>query len=75
MTLGHTVDFLRARARRLRDIAGTARTAISDPLRKQADEAEARADDLERIAPRSSPKGNGVTEKIATPLPTEECDI
>jgi hypothetical protein len=42
----------------LREIAGTARIAISDPLRRQADEAEARADELERIAPRSSPKRN-----------------
>jgi hypothetical protein len=32
----------------LRGIAGTARTAISDPLRRLADEMEARADELER---------------------------
>jgi hypothetical protein len=42
------VQFLRARAERLRGIAGTARTAISDPLRRLADEMEARADALER---------------------------
>jgi len=41
------VQFLRARAERLRGIAGTARTAISDPLRRLADEMEARADELE----------------------------
>jgi hypothetical protein len=32
----------------LRDIAGTARTAITVPLRVLADEMEARADELER---------------------------
>jgi hypothetical protein len=32
----------------LRGIAGTARTAISDPLCRLADEMEARADELER---------------------------
>ena len=48
MALGQTVEFLRARAGRLRGIAGTARTAISDPLRRLADEMEARADELER---------------------------
>ena len=42
------VQFLRARARRLREIAGTARTALSDPLRIMVDEMEARADELER---------------------------
>lgn len=42
------VQFLRARARRLREIAGTARTALSDPLRVIGDELEARADVLER---------------------------
>jgi hypothetical protein len=38
----------RARARRLREIAGTARTALSDQLWTLADELEARADELER---------------------------
>jgi hypothetical protein len=32
----------------LREIAGTARTALSDPLRMMVDEMEARADELER---------------------------
>jgi hypothetical protein len=41
-------EFLRARAGRLRGIAGTARTAISDPLRVLADEMEARAVELEK---------------------------
>ena len=41
-------EFLRARAGRLRGIAGTARTAISDPLRVLADEMEARAEELEK---------------------------
>lgn len=42
------VQFLRARAGRLRGIAGAAPTAISDRLRRMADEFEARADELER---------------------------
>ena len=42
------VEFLRARARRLREIAGTARTALSDPLRIIVGEMEARADELEK---------------------------
>jgi hypothetical protein len=41
-------EFLRARAGRLRGIAGTARTGISDPLRVLADEMEARAVELEK---------------------------
>jgi hypothetical protein len=47
------VQCLRARATRLREIARTARTALSDPLRMMVDEMEARADELEKAcAPR-----------------------
>jgi hypothetical protein len=41
----------------LREIAGTARTAISDPLRGLADEMEARADELERAYAPSADSG------------------
>jgi hypothetical protein len=41
----------------LREIAGTARTAISDPLRMLADELEARADELERTYAPSDDRG------------------
>jgi hypothetical protein len=50
-------DFLRARAGRLRGIAGTARTAISDPLRVLADEMEARAEELEKADTPSDDNG------------------
>jgi hypothetical protein len=40
----------------LREIAGTARTAISDPLGMLAEELEAQADELERAYP---PSGDG----------------
>ena len=48
MARSQEVQFLRARASRLREIAGTARTALSDPLRMMVNELEARADELER---------------------------
>jgi hypothetical protein len=50
-------EFLRARAARLRGIAGTARTAISDPLRVLADEMEARAVELEKAYTPSDDNG------------------
>src|SRR5258707_12983742 len=50
-------EFLRARAGRLRGIAGTARTAISDPLRVLADEMEARAEQLEKADTPSDDNG------------------
>ena len=50
-------EFLRARAGRLRGIAGTARTAISDPLRVLADEMEARAVELEKAYTPSDDNG------------------
>jgi hypothetical protein len=50
-------EFLRARANRLRGIAGTARTAISDPLRVLADEMEARAVELEKAYTPSDDNG------------------
>jgi hypothetical protein len=57
VALGQTIEFMRARARRLRDIAGTARTAISDPLRMLADDLETRADELERAYTPSDDSG------------------
>jgi hypothetical protein len=41
----------------LREIAGTARTPISDPLRRLAAEMEARADELARLYARSDDCG------------------
>ena len=52
------VQFLRARANRLRGIAGTAPTAISDRLRRMADEFEARADELEKAETTSGDTGS-----------------
>jgi hypothetical protein len=48
MPIRREAFFLRARASRLREIAGTARTALSDQLRVMAEEQEARADELDR---------------------------
>lgn len=47
MPLRQEVQFLRERARRLREIAGYHATALSGQLRKMADELEARADEIE----------------------------
>ncbi len=47
-------NFLRARARRLREIASTAQTILSDQLRMMAEELETRADELERAYPSSN---------------------
>ncbi len=46
--LRREVQFLRERAKRLRDVADEYQTALSDRLRMIAHELEARADDLER---------------------------
>ena len=48
MPLRREVQFLRERARRLREMADEHQTALSDRLRTVAHELEARADDLER---------------------------
>jgi hypothetical protein len=56
MPLRQEAQFLRARASRLRDIAGAAQTALSDQLRMIAGELEARAGELEREYP---PSGDG----------------
>jgi hypothetical protein len=48
MPLRREVQFLRDRARRLREMADEYQTALSDRLRMMAHELEARADDLER---------------------------
>ena len=47
-------NFLRARARRLREIASTAQTILSDQLRMMAEELETHADELERAYPSSN---------------------
>jgi len=48
MPLRQEVQFLRERARRLRDMADEYQTAMSDRLRMMAHELEGRADELER---------------------------
>ena len=48
MPLRREVEFLRARARRLREMADAHQTGLSDQLRMMAAELEARADELER---------------------------
>ena len=55
---GQALRFLRARAARLRGIAGIATTAISDRLRRMADEFEARADELEKAEITSGDTGS-----------------
>lgn len=52
MPLRQEVQFLRDRARRLREMA-VQRTPLSDHLRKMAQELDARADELERTDDRS----------------------
>jgi hypothetical protein len=47
MPLRQEVQFLRERARRLREIAATYPTALSGQLRQMAAELEARADEIE----------------------------
>jgi hypothetical protein len=49
MPLRREVQFLRERARRLREMADENPTALSDRLRAMAHELEARADNLERV--------------------------
>jgi hypothetical protein len=48
MPLRREVEFLRARARRVREMADAHQTGLSDQLRMIAAELEARADELER---------------------------
>ena len=48
MPLRREVNFLRERARRLREMAAEHETALSDRLRMMAHELDARADELER---------------------------
>jgi hypothetical protein len=48
MPLRQEVQFLRERARRIREMADEHQTALSDRLRMIAHELEARADDIER---------------------------
>jgi len=50
MPLRREVQFLRQRAKRLREMADEYPTALSDRLRMIAHELEAQADDLERPA-------------------------
>ena len=50
MPLRQEVAFLRARARRLREMATAHRTPLSEGLLTMAEELEARADELERTA-------------------------
>ena len=57
MPLRQEAQFLRARARRLLEIAGSARTALSDQLWRLADELEARADELEKVYALSDDSG------------------
>jgi hypothetical protein len=47
MPLRQEIQFLRERARRLRDIAASHPTRLSGQLRKMAEELEARADEIE----------------------------
>ena len=49
MPLRREVQFLRERARRLREMADENPTALSDRLRAMAHELDARADNLERV--------------------------
>jgi hypothetical protein len=53
MPLRQDAQFLRQRARRLRDIAGAHRTALSNQLRKIAAELDERAAQLEKTDPSS----------------------
>ena len=48
MPLRRQVQFLRERAKRLREMADENQTALSDRLRMMAHELDAQADDLER---------------------------
>ena len=48
MPFRQEIQFLRDRARRLRELADAHRTALSDQLRVMAAELEARADELQR---------------------------
>jgi hypothetical protein len=48
MPFRHEIQFLRDRARRLREMADANPTAMSDQLRMMAAELEARADELQR---------------------------
>ncbi len=52
------VQFLRERARRLREMADEYQTALSDRLRMIAHELEARADDIERSRPTDNGGGS-----------------
>jgi hypothetical protein len=47
MPLRQEIQFLRERARRLREIAASHPTALSEPLRRMAEELEARAAEIE----------------------------
>jgi len=51
MPLRQEAQFLRERARRLREIAGAYQTALSQQLREMAAELETRADELEKANP------------------------
>ena len=48
MPFRQEVQFLRDRARRLREVANSHRTALSDQLRRMASDLEARAEALQR---------------------------
>jgi hypothetical protein len=54
MPLRQEAQFLRARARRLREIVAIAQTGLSDRLRMMAEELEMRTDELERAYPSSN---------------------
>jgi len=49
MPLRQEVQFLRERARRLREIAATYPTALSNQLREMADELETRANEIDQV--------------------------
>ena len=55
MPLRQEVQFLRERARRLREIAASHPTPLSGQLRQMAQELEARADEIERENGRDTP--------------------
>lgn len=55
MPLRQEIQFLRERARRLREIAASHPTALSGQLRQMADELETRAEEIERETGSNAP--------------------
>jgi hypothetical protein len=56
MPLRQDIQFLRERARRLREIAASHPTALSGQLRQMADELEARAEEIEQETGSNAPE-------------------